>query len=283
MLLAAVIAARATSFLFNTLALKSMETFNLIAVRCLLAFAILAVLFYKKLKKIKLQTICFGVIVGVLYFFVMTTELIALKEASSSTVSLLENCAIIFVPLIEALLIRRLPDGITIVSTFAAFLGVICLTLQHGGLSGGMFWGLLSAVIYAAAIIVTAKFSQGSEDSLGIGIVQVGTMGVLALIPTFLFESPRLPDQGGQWVIIGILAIVCTCFGFTLQPLAQSKITAERAGIFCAISPAIATLLGAVVLHETIGVLSIVGLILILSGIVLPYLLKDKENLWGRI
>lgn len=69
--------------------------------------------------------------------------------------------------------------------------------------------------------------------------------------------------------MIGILAVVCTCFGFTLQPMAQSRISAERAGIFCAISPAIATLLGVAVLHENIGFLGIAGLILILSSIVI--------------
>lgn len=45
LLLAAVISARATSFIFSKLALEAMDTFNLLAVRCLLAFAVLAVLF----------------------------------------------------------------------------------------------------------------------------------------------------------------------------------------------------------------------------------------------
>ena len=44
LLLAAVISARATSFIFSKLALEAMDTFNLLAVRCLLAFAGLAAL-----------------------------------------------------------------------------------------------------------------------------------------------------------------------------------------------------------------------------------------------
>ena len=263
-LLASVIAARATSFIFSKMILEYIDTFNLLAIRCLLAFAILAVLFFKRLRDMPFKTVISGVIVGILFFLVMSAELTALKE-----VSLLENCAIIFVPLLEAILLWRLPSGRIMISALAAFLGVACLTLAQGGLTGGVFWGLLSAVLYAIAIIVTAKVSQGSGDPLCIGIVQVGTMGVLALSASFLFETPALPAGSRQWIMIGILAVVCTCFGFTLQPMAQSRISAERAGIFCAISPAIATLLGVAVLHENIGFLGIAGLILILSSIVI--------------
>ena len=268
-LLASVIAARATSFIFSKMILEYIDTFNLLAIRCLLAFAILAVLFFKRLRDMPFKTVISGVIVGILFFLVMSAELTALKEASSSTVSLLENCAIIFVPLLEAILLWRLPSGRIMISALAAFLGVACLTLAQGGLTGGVFWGLLSAVLYAIAIIVTAKVSQGSGEPLCIGIIQVGTMGVLALSASFLFETPALPAGSRQWIMIGILAVVCTCFGFTLQPMAQSRISAERAGIFCAISPAIATLLGVAVLHENIGFLGIAGLILILSSIVI--------------
>ena len=45
-LLASVIAARATSFIFSKMILEYIDTFNLLAIRCLLAFAILAVLFF---------------------------------------------------------------------------------------------------------------------------------------------------------------------------------------------------------------------------------------------
>ena len=97
-LLASVIAARATSFIFSKMILEYIDTFNLLAIRCLLAFAILAVLFFKRLRDMPFKTVISGVIVGILFFLVMSAELTALKEASSSTVSLLENCAIIFVP-----------------------------------------------------------------------------------------------------------------------------------------------------------------------------------------
>lgn len=58
-------------------------------------------------------------------------------------------------------------------------LGVVLLALGQGELSGGFTWGLAAGLCYAAAIIVTERLSHGSTATLGIGIVQVGTMGVL--------------------------------------------------------------------------------------------------------
>ena len=52
-LLAAVIAARATSLLFSKIAMNGMGIFNLLAARFLMAFVLLAVVFFKRLRHIK--------------------------------------------------------------------------------------------------------------------------------------------------------------------------------------------------------------------------------------
>ena len=237
----------------------------------------------------------------------MACEMIALTQAASSLVSLLENCAIIFVPLLEILLYKKLPGKLTVISTGMAMLGVVLLALGQGELSGGFTWGLAAGLCYAAAIIVTERLSHGSTATLGIGIVQVGTMGVLSFLAMLLTETPQLPQSGSQWLMLAMLIIVCTgfgftlqpmaqshvsaaraglfcawlmlamliivCtgFGFTLQPMAQSHVSAARAGLFCAVSPAIAALLGVTVLGEPFGTLDVLGLVLILASIVMPY------------
>lgn len=274
LLLITVIAARATSFIFSKMILEHLAPFNLLAVRFVIAFILLALLFNKALRGLSRRDLLAGAAIGTAFFITMACEMQALTQAASSLVSLLENCAIIFVPLLELVLFKKLPGKLTIISTAAAMLGVVLLALGQGSLSGGFGWGLLAGLCYAAAIIITQKLSQGSSSTLGIGIVQIGTMGALAAIATLLFEAPHLPASTSEWLMLAMLIIVCTDFGFTLQPMAQSRITAARAGLFCAVSPAIATLLGVTVLGETFGTLDILGLVLILFGIALPYVRK---------
>ena len=89
-LLASVIAARATSLLFSKIAMNGMGIFNLLAARFLMAFVLLAVVFFKRLRHIKRHTLVRGAIMGGLFFLMLSTELTGLKSTPSSTVSLLE-------------------------------------------------------------------------------------------------------------------------------------------------------------------------------------------------
>ena len=268
LLLAAVIAARATSYLFSKLILQGMGIFNLMAVRFLIAFALLAALFFPRLRRIDRRSLFGGAVMGALYFLTMAAELNGLQRVPTSTVSFLENTAIVWVPLLAAALSRRAPERKTLLSAAFCLAGVGLLTLSSAlGFGAGEAWCLAAALLYASAILTTDQLTHGKLDALAAGIVQVGTIGLLSLVSTLLLESPRLPQGGTEWLGILALAGVCTGFGFTLQPVAQRGTTAERAGLFCAVNPMVAATLGAVFLHETLTAQSLAGMGLILLGI----------------
>ena len=108
---------------------------------------------------------------------------------------------------------------------------------------------------------------DAGADPLLSGVVQVGFLGALALIASFLFETPHLPGSGTEWLVVLALALVCSGFGFTLQPVAQSGTTADHAALFCALNPFVAAALGAVCFHEHFGIAGVLGGVLILAGI----------------
>lgn len=144
LLLIAVIAARATSFIFSKMILESLAPFNLLAVRFIIAFVLLALIFNKAVRSLAARDLLAGTVIGTAFFITMACEMIALIQAASSLVSLLENCAIIFVPLLEILLYKKLPGKLTVISTGMAMLGVVLLALGQGELSGGFTWGACS-------------------------------------------------------------------------------------------------------------------------------------------
>ncbi len=209
LLLAAVILTRSTAYLFSKAALESMGTFNVLAVRFLLGFLLLGAIFRKRLIHIKKRDAIGGAVIGAIFTAVMALELTSLKTTETSTVSFLENTAIVFVPLFEAAL---------------ALCGVGLLTLSSGAFrfTPGEVCCIGAALLYAAAIITTDRFSHRG-DALMIGIVQVGTIGVLSLILSLAIEQPHLPSGMPAWGAVLVLAIVCTGFGFTLQPVRQAS------------------------------------------------------------
>jgi drug/metabolite transporter (DMT)-like permease len=273
LLLAGVIIARATSYLFSKLILKGMGVFNLLGVRFILGFVLLTALFLPRLKKLSRKTFMAGIIMGGMFFLVMTGELNGLKRTASGTASFLVNTAIVLVPLLKAVWTRRFPKAKTVLSVLLCFAGVAFLTLAGGVHFGaGERWCLIAALLYACTILITDRLSHSGIDTLAAGIVQVGTIGVLSLAASFLFETPRLPNRTMEWIGIVMLAVVCTGFGFTLQPVAQSGTSAERAGMFCALNPMVASTLGVLFLGESFTVQSIIGGMFILAGILLAEL-----------
>lgn len=270
LLLAAVIFARSTSLLFAKIGLGSISPLNLLAVRFLLAFAVLAVIFWKTLRTTTAADVLHGLALGGTFFAVMALETFALRETNASTVSFLENTAIVLVPLFEAALHRRAPGRKELLCAAITLLGVGFLTLRSGLSGFGLGEGLcmIEACLYAVAIMLTAKLSQ-KGDPLLLGIFQIGFMGLFSAVGSALFESPRLPQSGVEWGVILALALVCSCFGFTFQPVAQRYTTAERAAQFCAINPLSVAVLSVVFLHERMDARTLLGAALILTGIFL--------------
>ena len=182
LLLACVIIARSTSFVFNKLGLGTMTAFNLLAVRFLLAFALLALVFCRKLRHVGRRTLLRGALLGGLFFLIMSGEMFSLRTVDSGTVSLLENMAILFVPLLESAISRRLPRPATLLSAAVALVGVALLTSAGGAfrIGVGACIALCTALVYACAIITTDRLSH-RDDALVLGILQVGFLGFYAL------------------------------------------------------------------------------------------------------
>lgn len=279
LLYASVIIIRATALLFSKIALGVLEPMNLLAVRFFIAFLILVILFGKRLIKMTRKDVLYGAILGAGFFAVMTLEMNALRHTASSTVSFLENTAIVIVPLLAAALSRKLPSKRSIICAVITLAGVGLLTLKGGKLSFGIgeVLCICSAVTYASVIILTDRFSR-KADALIIGIMQIGFLALFASIGSVVFETPCLPQGGREWGAILVLAIICTCFGFTLQPVAQRYVSTEIAGQFCALNPLTASILGIVFLNERLSVYGIIGAVLILAGILLQSLHLQRKS-----
>lgn len=282
LLLVAVIIVRSSAYLFSKMCLSCIGPFTLLAMRFLLAFFLLVVIFWRKLKEASLHTMIRGVALGAVFFAVMTSELLGLRTTDSSTASFLENSAIIFVPLIEAMLHKRLPRLKTLFCCVLTLTGIGLLSVKNGRfeLNQGEFLCLLSAAFYSVAIIITDRFSH-KDNPLVLGVFQVGTIGFLGALSAFTCESPPLPLAWKDWFSIAYLAIVCTGFGFTLQPLAQSHTSSEKTGMFCTLNPLTASILGMVFLRERFTPTSALGAIIIIFSIIL-YVRKDNSKCCTR-
>lgn len=264
-LLALVIFARSTSFLMVKHCLAALAIFNLLAVRFTIATVLLLVLFRKRMRAMTRATLGRGALLGLIFFAMMAGETIALAKTSSSTTALVESSAIMLIPLFTGLWRRRWPARANLAAAAVAFAGVACTIGQSGRfvINSGIVWCLGTAVIYALSVIFTDVLSK-RDDAITLGVLQVAFMALFSGLATFGFEAPHLPPNPNIWILVLYLAVVCSVFGFAIQPYAQSGTTSERASLFLAITPATATILGVLILREPLTWVGAVGCGLIL-------------------
>lgn len=268
-LLIAVITTRATALLFSKILLLDLGPFALLGVRFLLAFALLALIFHKRLARMNRRTFLYGLALGGGFFVVMSLEMFSLRLTASSHVAFLENSAVVFVPLAEAVIARKAPSAKICAGAGAAFLGIglICLGGSSMTLNSGDLLSLLSACFYTAVIMMCARMSR-EEDAIALGVLQVGWIGVFGAVGALVFQEPVAVTTAQQWGCLAVLVIACTGFGFTLQPLAQRHLSSEQASLTLAVDPLVASVLGIVVLGEQVGTAGYLGMGLILAAIV---------------
>ena len=270
-LLIAVFIARGTSFLFSKMLMLSLPPMSILAVRFLLAFLILALIFRGKLLHCDGRSLRGGLILGALYTLCMIFEMYGLRLIDSGVCALIENMAIVLVPVFAAILSRSLPRGKTMLCALLAVAGVGFLSLtQSGSRSGGLgiLLIVLAAINFAVCIMTTEKVSQDA-DPLAIGIVQLGTMGLLSLILSPFMGGFALPQTGRQWLMLMMLVLICSCFGFAFQPVGQKYLAAEEAAVLTVVNPLTASVMGILIAGESVSFAKIVGYVLILTALVL--------------
>ena len=77
--------------------------------------------------------------------------------------------------------------------------------------------------------------------------------------------------------MILMLALVCSCFGFAFQPVAQKYLPAETAAVFTVMNPLTASVMGVVIAHEKLDLFVLIGYVLILIAL-LHFNLSNRED-----
>ena len=277
-LLIFVFMARGTSFLFSKTLMQDMMPMSVLAVRFVLAFLILAVIFHKKLLSIEKKSLTNGAVLGILYTICMAFEMYGLRLTDTGVSSLIENMAIVLVPLYVSVYTRTLPKWKTMFCAILAVVGVGFLSLDQGRSSGGglgIVLVILAAMTYAVCILFTEKISHDS-DPVTIGVIQLGTMGFASLIISLITGGIDIPETGSQWTMMLILVLICSCFGFAFQPLGQKYLEAENAAVLTVVNPFTASVLGIAVAGERITGIKMIGYVLILGALII-YNLKKAD------
>ena len=120
---------------------------------------------------------------------------------------------------------------------------------------------------YASGPII---LSRKLHDLPSLGVV-TASLGLCAIgyLPFAVAGRPEALPSGRVIASVLVLGLVCTAVAFLIFFELIREIGPARSTIITYVNPAVAALLGVVFLHETLGVASMIGFVLILTGSVL--------------
>lgn len=269
LILATVSLAWGASYIFMKIAADAIPPITIVALRFGIAFFVMIVVFHKKIMPVDKKTLKYSAIVGALLGGIFIALMYGVKTTTASTAGFLTSTTVILVPMLQVFMTRKLPSGKIIGGVLIVTAGLALLVIKDGlHFASGAFYCLVAALLYAIHIIVTNRFVR-AVNAFQLGVYQLGFTALYTTFGAFLFETPILPDGSTQWTAILGLAILCSAYGFVVQPVAQKYTTPENTGFLFSLEPVFSAILAFIFLHENMGLQGYFGAILILTGVLI--------------
>ncbi|HXJ17435.1 MAG TPA: DMT family transporter [Candidatus Polarisedimenticolia bacterium] len=261
-------------------ALADVSVVVYIAVRFALAAAVMAVIFWRSVRRLTARTAWAGAQIGVAMFGGYIFQTAGLKFTTPAKAAFITGSCVVLVPLLLAMLGRRRITGWIWAGAVSALAGLYFLTVPPAGL-GALNRGdpivFLCAVMFALHIIFIGRH-VGDHSVGALAFLQVATTALLSglLVPVAAaagWERPRLVLSGMAIFAILVTAIGSTVIGFSFQTWAQQHTSPSHTAILVSLEPVFAALTSWVLADERFGARTLVGAGLILVGIVLAELM----------
>jgi drug/metabolite transporter (DMT)-like permease len=148
------------------------------------------------------------------------------------------------------------------------FLGVVTL-LGVDVVQGPSWWaGVgcvgIATVGYAVGSLVVQRHLSGVDEMAAVAASLA--IATVVLLPAAALTVPHVLPTPLVLISLLVLGVICTALGLWLYFFLIAEIGAARAAVITYVNPAVAALLGVLILHESFGLGSALGLVLILLG-----------------
>jgi drug/metabolite transporter (DMT)-like permease len=160
------------------------------------------------------------------------------------------------------------PTGRRIVGLVIGLAGVIALLgVDVGGRPNELMGAVLVLVAtlgYAAAPLIVSRH-LADLDPLG-PVTASLVLASIALLPAAILWPPHGMPAPAALGAIAVLGVVCTVLGLVIFFQLIAEAGPSRASIITYVNPVVAVFVGVLFLHEHVGLMSLLGLLLILGG-----------------
>jgi len=244
------------------------------------AMILYALIFDRSIFKISLKYLAFALFIGISLFGTATLYYSSMTMTSVSTAVVLMYTAPIYVTIFSISFLGEKASRLKIFSIGIMLVGCALVSGIIGGLKFdalGIIFGVLSGIVYACYNILTKIALSGGINAITLSLYSFMFMTLSALSmarPSEIFENASkepvitVPLMLG----IGVFTFVLPYFFYTLS---MRDLPAGTASALSIIEPLAATVFSAIIFGELPGIISAIGIVLIVLATVL---LGKSEN-----
>jgi len=261
------------TFVLVKQALEDASTLLFLALRFLLAAAVLLAAYRRRLRGLLTggwDGLRGGLLTGLCLFGGYLFQTLGLRLTTPAKSAFLTGLAIPLVPVLAALLLRLAPSASELAGIAVATAGMALLTAPDAGvaINPGDLLTLGAAFFFALHLIAVGHYSprDGFER---LSVLQVATVALLALAGFWWAETPFLHSSLTLAGAVAVTGILATALALTVQAWAQRHTSYTRTAVIFAAEPVFAALTSFVVLGETLTGRGWLGAALILAGILI--------------
>jgi drug/metabolite transporter (DMT)-like permease len=211
-----------------------------------------------------------GLGLGVLLFCSYAFQTFGLALTSSANAAFVTGLNVVWVPLLAGPLLGKPAAPGSRVGVVCATCGLFMLTYQEPWrLNPGDALVMICSVFVALHILGLDTWTRG-YDGRALAFVQIGTMAVLALVISVIFEPVTWPRQWTPtlfWALI-ICSVFATVYAFWAMTVFQKMTTPTRAALIYTLEPVFGALFAVLYAGERLSRLAWAGGALIVLGMI---------------
>lgn len=258
-----------TSFVILKEALDSIGTMWVLALRFIIAAALLLLAAGKRLKTLGRDGLRGGVLLGVCLAAAYIFQTYGLKYTTPGKNAFLTATYCVLVPFMVWAFFKRRPNTANIIAAFMCVFGIGLVSLSGTSpFNIGDALTLVCGIFYALQIILTERFI-GDCDALTLTGVEFGTAAVICLAGALIFESAPVGLSLELWGSIAYMGVMCTALCFFLQTWGMRYTPSSTAAVIMTFESVFAIIISVIFYDEPVTVRLICGFTLIIASVII--------------
>lgn len=261
-----------STFVFVKGSLEEASPLFFIAIRFWLATIVLLVVIGKSLSSLTRKTFIHGTILGLLLYVGFAAQTIGMQYTTASKSAFFTGMLVIFTPLFQFFLEKRLPKLGNAFGIILAVIGLYLLTSPAGShFNIGDAVTLICAFLFGWYIVYLDIASQDSNRNHLI-FVQFFVSSIAGTVAFLLFEEPHITFSDQIIFALIYLTLFSNLGASWVQNLFQGDTTPTRAAVIFTLEPVIAATFAYFVRNEVLGITGIIGATVIIIGLLISEL-----------